>query len=185
MHLLTTALAGLFLLSGAGSAQAATTSPVLQAPIEPAYTVSMTAYNAVKSQTDDDPFITASGAYSNPNIVAARSIDLASKLPFGTVIAIESATSSRSCGYGAVGSLIGLRVIADSMNAKMRDKIDILLPQKETIAKGRIENPALVLGVCKDVTIKVVGHIDTANMPTTQSELADDLDFAGTLADAN
>ncbi|HEV3245013.1 MAG TPA: hypothetical protein VG102_01510, partial [Candidatus Paceibacterota bacterium] len=113
--------------------------------------VAMTAYNAVEEQTSSHPNITASGAFSNPNIVAARSQDLSAELPFGTVIEIDSASSSAACGYGAVSKNIGLRVIADVMNAKMRNKIDILLPQKKIMADGTIANPARILGLCRGV----------------------------------
>lgn len=141
------------------------------AAVVPIYTVSMTAYNAVPEQTSSHPNVTASGAFSNTSIVAARSQDLGSELPFGTVIEIDSATSSPTCGYGAVGSLIGYRVIADTMNAEWHDKIDILMPQKTTVA-GKASNPARVLGLCHDVSIKVVGHIDVSNMPQNQAQLA-------------
>jgi hypothetical protein len=98
------------------------------------------------------------------------------------VIAIEAATSSPDCGYDKVGQLIGLRVIADTMNAKEHNKVDILLPQKTTNANGKTENPAVILGVCKDVTIQVVGHVDIASIPGTQAELADALQSSGELA---
>ena len=83
--LLLTALMGFLLLSGAMSAMPAHAS----APTLPDYPVTVTAYNAVPEQTDSDPFTTASGAYSNPEVVAARSQDLADKLPFGTIIELE------------------------------------------------------------------------------------------------
>jgi 3D (Asp-Asp-Asp) domain-containing protein len=178
MQVLTSALLGLLFITGTATADASST-PVVAAP---EYTVGMTAYNAVSSQTDGSPDITASGAYSDPDVVAARSQDLASELPFGTVIEIEAATSSPDCGYEHVGQLIGLRVIADTMNAKMHNKVDILLPQKETTASGKTNNPAIILGQCKDVTIKVVGHVDISNMPQDQTELATDLNSSGELA---
>jgi len=169
MQVLTTALMGFLLLTGVPTADAATSSPVVKSE-GPALAVNMTAYNAVPGQTDDDPSTTASGAYSDPNIVAARSVDLADKLPFGTVVAIEGASDSPSCGYSAVGHLIGLRVIADSMNPKMHNKVDILFPQSTTIG-SKTENPALVLGKCK-VTVRVVGHVSIASIPKTQEALA-------------
>lgn len=178
MQVLTSALLGLLFMTGASVADASSTTAV----VLPHYTVGMTAYNAVASQTDGSPDITASGAYSDPNVVAARSQDLASQLPFGTVIAIEAATSSPNCGYDKVGQLIGLRVIADTMNAKMHNKVDILLPPKETTASGKTNNPAIILGQCKDVTIKVVGHVDVSNMPQSQAELASDLDSSDGVA---
>jgi 3D (Asp-Asp-Asp) domain-containing protein len=173
---------GFLLLTATPSADASTTSPVVKA-YGPELTVNMTGYNAVPGQTDGDPFTTASGAYSDPNIVAARSVDLAKKLPFGTVIAIESASDSSWCGYNPVSHLIGLRVIADSMNPKMHNKVDILLPQSAPVG-GREANPARVLGMCKGVTIRVVGRIAIANIPKTQSGLAAMVGTNGELAEA-
>lgn len=157
--IITTALLGLFVLQGAGTA-VAEKAPV--EPITPSYTVAMTAYNAVPEQTDGDPHITASGAFSNPEIVAARSVDLAADLPFGTVIQITAASSTPGCGIDAVGDRIGYRVIADSMNARMKNKIDILFDEHRT---------ARTFGICKEVDIKVVGQVDIKKMPKTQEEL--------------
>jgi 3D (Asp-Asp-Asp) domain-containing protein len=172
--LLNTALTGLFLLTGTGVANSASIASSAPATAPESYSVSMTAYNAVASQTDDDPLETASGAYSDPVIVAARSVDLADELPYGTVIDVEpSATSSPSCGLPLVQGLVGLRVIADSMNARMRNKVDILLPNDATVSlHGEEVSAARVLGLCKDITVRVVGHIDTSNMPKSQAQLA-------------
>lgn len=166
----TTALTGLFVLSGAAGLNADTWNKT-QSPQVPAYktySVAMTAYNAVPEQTDGDPFTTASGAFSDPDVVAARSIDLADELPFGTVITVSSATSTPNCGLGVVGNIIGLRVIADSMHPRKRNQIDILFDAKQP---GWKTNPAKTFGVCKAVEIKVVGHIDISHMPHNQMEL--------------
>jgi 3D (Asp-Asp-Asp) domain-containing protein len=142
------------------------------APATPTYTVAMTAYNAVPGQTDSDPNTTASGAYSDPDIIAARSVDLADELPFGTVIEVTAASSSVNCGYKLVDDQIGLRVIGDSMNARMHNKIDILFDANDTVrARGRQMNPALALGICDNVEIKVVGSVDIRRIPKTQDEL--------------
>jgi 3D (Asp-Asp-Asp) domain-containing protein len=156
--LITTALIGLFALSGGGVQAFAQTTTAHN----PTYTVSMTAYNAVPEQTDSSPETTASGAYSNPEIVAARSQDLADELPYGTVIQIGAATSSPNCGLSLVGGDIGLRVVADSMHSRMQNKVDVLFAHKKT---------ALELGICKDVQITVVGQVDIKHMPKTQAEL--------------
>jgi 3D (Asp-Asp-Asp) domain-containing protein len=138
----------------------------------------MTGYNAVVGQTDEDPTTTASGAFSNPDIVAARSVDLADELPYGTVIAITAASSTRTCGLSLIEDKIGLRVIADSMHPRMKNKVDVMLNEKDTIlAKGKQMNPALILGMCKNVQIAVVGSIDIRHMPKTQEELADAIGF--------
>lgn len=159
---------GLFVLTSPQASWAAGNAP---APL-PSYEVNLTAYNAVEAQTDSNPLITASGAYSNPDIIAARSTDLADELPFGTVIAIEpsAATSSPGCGYDVVKDEIGLRVVGDSMNPRIHNTVDVLLEHSKS---------ARTLGVCKDVTVVVVGHINMnklSKLPKTQEQLQAMLD---------
>lgn len=150
----------------------ASTQPVMALVELPSYSVSMTAYNAVPGQTDSTPDITASGAFSNPDIIAARSRDLADELPFGTVIEVVAASSSPNCGLELVKDQIGLRVIGDVMNARMVNKVDILFDTTDTArAGGKTHNTARVLGRCSEVEIRVVGKIDIRDMPTTQKEL--------------
>jgi len=165
---------GLFFLSGATLALPASAG----APSLPNYSVTLTAYNAVPEQTDDDPLITASGAYSNPEIIAARSQDLAKKLPFGSIIEIDGpATAQNNCGYGIVAPIVGYRVIADSMNSRFTDRIDILFHTKSNyvMAGGKKKNASDILGVCNSVTVRKVGFIDISHpdrLPKTQAELA-------------
>lgn len=137
------------------------------------YTVKLTAYNAVPEQTDGDPSTTASGAFSNPELVAARSVDLKEALPFGTVIKVSRAgDDSENCRFQAVSEQVGYRVIADSMHSRKRQQVDLLLDQNQKIpVHGKEINPALALGLCSDVTIEVVGHIDVKDIPSTQDEL--------------
>lgn len=136
--------------------------------------VTLTAYNAVEAQTDADPTTTASGAFSDPDVVAARSGDLADELPFGTVIEIVPAPDSKdpNCGLGLVSDRIGYRVIADAMHPRKRDQVDILFASgKDVKVGGKLVNAAVALGMCKDITIRVVGHIDISRMPKTQAQL--------------
>lgn len=178
------ALMGFFLLSSVLPAHAV--APL--APIVPNYTVTLTAYNAVVAQTDSDPLMTASGAYSNPEVVAARSRNLAEELPFGTIIEIDGTDASiKTCGYSIVAPLIGYRVVADTMNARYTNRIDILFSMKSnyTLSDGRVKNAGMVLGICNDVTVRVVGHIDLTNpkqLPKTQAELAAIVNGSGALA---
>jgi 3D (Asp-Asp-Asp) domain-containing protein len=173
------ALTGFFVWQGLGIA-ATTTPVVVPAAIhvpEKTLTVKLTAYNAVPEQTDSNPMVTASGAWTNPEVIAARSRDLAADLPFGTVIALESPTKSNSCGFGSVAHLIGYRVIADSMHERMQNKIDIVLDAGDTVMIGvngqpkKATNPARALGVCT-VKARVVGRISVKDIPETQAELA-------------
>lgn len=138
-----------------------------------AYTVKVTAYNAVPEQTDSTPHITASGAPTNPEVVAARSVDLAGVLPFGTVVMLtREARDTESCRFAKVEEHIGYRVIADSMHSRKREQIDILLDQHNTVeVHGKETNPAVALGYCTGVTMTVVGKIDIDDMPETQEAL--------------
>ncbi len=164
--LITTAVTGLFVWSPMAS-----TAPTT--PVElPTYTVAMTAYNAVPGQTDSTPDITASGAFSNPDLMAARSRDLADELPFGTVIEVVSADASNNCGFDVVKEQIGLRVIGDVMNARMINKIDILFDTSDTVrVGGKHISAARALGRCSGVEIRVVGKIDIRDIPKTQQQL--------------
>jgi 3D (Asp-Asp-Asp) domain-containing protein len=170
---------GLFLLSNVGTSTSAAPTWTKAAPEEPTYleerySVSMTGYNAVAGQTDDTPFVTASGTATNPDITAARSRDLADELPFGTVIEIvpHSAASSRSCELPAVEQFIGYRVITDTMNARIHNHVDILFDTSDTIRiGGRRLNAATAMGLCSDVEIRVVGHVDINHLPQGQAEL--------------
>lgn len=164
----TTALVGFFVFSSFGMPP----QTIGQSPPVPTYTVAMTGYNAVPEQTDSDPRTTASGAFSDPDIVAARSVDLADELPFGTVIEIVPKSSSPSCGLPVVKDMLGLRVIADSMHPRKRNQIDVLLDREKTVHIGnKTINPAIALGMCQDVEVHVVGFIDIAHVPHTQAEL--------------
>lgn len=159
-------------------------------PIYPSYSVSMTAYNAVPEQTDSTPNRTSIGAYTNPDIIAARSVDLADELPYGTVIEIVPVSTStpfdHKCGRALVEDQIGLRVIADSMNSRMRNKIDLLMDMSDKVkVSGKMINPARVFGVCKNVEIRVVGRIETKKMPKTQDELKLALETRNIAVDAN
>lgn len=169
------ALMGFLLLSGSAVALPAY-AMAPKAPSLPDYAVTLTAYNAVPAQTDTSPFETASGAYSNPEVVAARSRDLADELPFGTIIEFDGSniSSGDTCGYGVVARRIGYRVIADTMNPRYFDRIDVLFDTKAIYptADNGMKNAAEVLGICNNVSIRVVGHVSINRIPKTQLELA-------------
>jgi len=144
----------------------------------PTYSVRMTGYNAVPEQTNADPLTTASGAYSHPEVVVARSRDLAEELPYGTIIEILAREENkRSCGFYTVEHLIGYRVVADTMHPRKTNQIDVMFEANDTVrvGKGRI-NPALVLGVCTDIEIRVVGFVDIKDIPRSQLELVARID---------
>lgn len=162
---------GFLLLSGAATLHAsAAMAPDLQT-----YPVTLTAYNAVPEQTDNSPFETASGAYSNPEVVAARSQDLKDELPFGTIIEINGPTDpNNSCGYNVVEPIVGYRIIADTMNARYTNRIDILFHTKSNYLTkdGKMKNAGMILGICNGSSIRVMGHMNINKIPKTQAELA-------------
>lgn len=137
------------------------------------FSVLVTSYNAVPEQTDENPSVTASGAPSNPEVIAARSVDLAEDLPFGTVVALErSVKDSERCHFSKVAPLIGYRVIADSMHPRKREQVDILLNPEDTVrVHGKETNPSIALGMCGETTVRVVGRIKITDIPKTQEEL--------------
>lgn len=169
-----TTLMGFLLFSGSVLPQAKPAVPQEETPKN--FVVTVTAYNAVPEQTDDTPHETASGAFSNTELIAARSRDLVSELPFGTVIEFDAsnASSRESCGFRVVEPVVGYRVIADTMNARYTDRVDILFSTKKEYiaADGATKNAAEVLGVCSGVTVRVVGFVDIKRMPSSQKELA-------------
>ncbi len=191
---ITTAVTGVFLLQSIVPVASALGVEPQEAtpaqPIYPTYSVSMTAYNAVPGQTDSTPTQTSIGAYTNPDIIAARSVDLADELPYGTVIEIVPVSTStptdHKCGREVVEHQIGLRVIADAMNARMRNKVDLLMDMQDKVTvSGKKINPARAFGFCKNVEIRVVGRIDTKKMPKTQDELKLALETRNIAVDEN
>lgn len=173
------------LVQGTVSALVAPASGVRPEEAPMSLTVKLTAYNAVPGQTDNTPFITAIGAFSNPEVVAARSRDLASVLPYGTIIKIErTGYDTPSCRFSQVKPQIGYRVIADAMNPRITNTVDVLLDQhKQVWVDGRMVNPALAVGRCSEVSVTVVGHTNIASIPSSQTELAALVDGTDHLAE--
>lgn len=137
-------------------------------------TVRLTSYNAVAEQTDGNPTVTASGVPSNSEVIAARSRDLASTLPFGTVIALyRDDSDTPGCGFKKVEHLIGYRVVADTMNARFTKRVDVELDMADKVqVEGKRMNPSRALGVCSKVSVKVLGRVSLKDIPATQEELA-------------
>jgi 3D (Asp-Asp-Asp) domain-containing protein len=175
LHIISLALSGLLTWSGVGAIEESKSVPHVfdPAPITiKMHSVRLTGYNAVPEQTDSNPEVTASGALSNPEVMAARSRDFATEMPFGTVIAIKSPENDRSCGFNEVEHFIGYRVITDTMHARKERQVDVMFTTTDTIRLGnRSLNPAVVVGIC-DVTVDVIGKLALENIPSTQAELA-------------
>ena len=166
---------GLLLFSGVAAAAGAGAQSA-QAPSLPGFSATLTANNAVPAQTDDEPGITANGGPARAGVVAARSQDLGDELPFGTIIAIDAPAASATCGYKAVAPLIGYRVVTDTMNARYRDRVDVLFDTEDNyvLPSGKTMNASSLLGVCPGVSVRIVGFIDLAKhaLPANQAALA-------------
>lgn len=172
--LINIALAGFLVWSGAtGVAQGEVIkNPAPVTPKIEIISVRLTGYNAVPLQTDGDPDITASGASSNPEVIAARSRDLSDTLPYGTVISIEVPKDAISCGFTEVEHLIGYRVVADTMSQRKLKQIDVMFDTDDKVRiDGKVRNPAVAVGVC-EANIRVVGKIALKDIPDTQAKLA-------------
>ncbi|MDP3947188.1 MAG: hypothetical protein Q8Q41_00660 [bacterium] len=74
--------------------------------------VTITAYSSTPEETDDTPFITASGTHVREGVVAANF------LPIGTAIKIPELYGDR------------LFVVEDRMHERNSDKVDIWMPTK-------------------------------------------------------
>ncbi|MEK7114524.1 MAG: hypothetical protein AAB832_00450 [Patescibacteria group bacterium] len=79
----------------------------------------ITAYSSSVNQTDDTPFITASGSYVRPGIIAANF------LPFGATIRIPEIFGNQ------------IFVVEDRLHERNGDRIDIWMPtEKEALEFG-------------------------------------------------
>ena len=103
--------------------QIVNSEPKTQAPKKvdgPSFKVTATMYYAVPGQCDDTPFITACGYKINPVKASehkwiAVSRDLLKKFKYGDKVRLSNA-----------GDKDGIYVIADTMNKRFKNKIDIL-----------------------------------------------------------
>jgi 3D (Asp-Asp-Asp) domain-containing protein len=85
-------------------------------PVEPQHeerVMYITAYSSTPEETDDTPFITASGKYVRDGIVATN------ELPMGTKIRIPAIYGDK------------VFVVEDRMHKRMKNKVDIWMPTKE------------------------------------------------------
>lgn len=94
-----------------GNALVSATSPLTETPNRKVtyhtYTVQVSGYNSEVGQTDDSPFITASGTHVRDGIVASN------MFPFGTVIKIPSLYGDK------------IFVVEDRMNSRYHNNVDI------------------------------------------------------------
>lgn len=92
-----------------------------------------TAYTSSVGETDRTPFVTATGARTRLGVVAV-SPDLLPLLPYGTKVRLRDLGSVQGRGRGQFNYLFEGRVfvVADLMHPRMREKVDIWLPDRAT-----------------------------------------------------
>ncbi len=112
-----------FLVTGGDSLMSANTPPEQSKTIS----VILTAYSSTPDQTDDTPFITASGTRTRDGVVASNF------LAFGTKVQIPS--------------LFGDKVftVEDRMAKKHGDKIDIWFPERQLAKRFGVQEAEVII----------------------------------------
>jgi 3D (Asp-Asp-Asp) domain-containing protein len=104
--------------------------PALAGPIaNPTLEVRATAYNSLESQTNAQPFITATGAQTRWGIIAVSRDLLGFGLPYGSLVRLRDLGNFHNGrGYGAYQTLLdgtGLFVVEDTMHPRKLNQIDL------------------------------------------------------------
>ena len=87
-----------------------------------------TAYNSMVSQTNDQPFVTATGRRTGWGVVAVSRDLLGTDLPYGTLVRLRDLGNFHSGrGAGAYQSLLDetVFVVEDTMHPRKRNQIDL------------------------------------------------------------
>ncbi|MCS7219546.1 MAG: 3D domain-containing protein [Thermus sp.] len=92
-----------------------------------------TAYTSSVRETDRTPFVTATGMRTRLGVLAV-SPDLLKVLPYGTKVRLRDLGSVQGRGRGQFAYLFQDRVfvVADVMHSRMRQKVDVWLPDRAT-----------------------------------------------------
>jgi 3D (Asp-Asp-Asp) domain-containing protein len=95
----------------------------------PTLVVRATAYNSLESQTNSQPFITATGARTRWGIIAVSRDLLQGDLPYGSLVRLRDQGSYHTGrGAGRYQSLLDgtdLFIVEDTMHPRKRNQIDI------------------------------------------------------------
>jgi len=109
--------------------EARPTEPVVVGPIaNPVFTVRATAYNSLESQTNSQPFITATGRRTDWGIIAVSRDLLGGDLPYGTLVRLRDLGAFHTGrGPGAYQTLLDatLFVVEDTMHPRKRQQVDL------------------------------------------------------------
>ena len=103
-------------------------APVVAGPVaNPVFTVRATAYNSLESQTNAQPFITATGLRTAWGIIAVSRDLLGADLPYGSLVRLRDLGGYASGrGVGAYQALLDatLFVVEDTMHPRKSNQVD-------------------------------------------------------------
>jgi 3D (Asp-Asp-Asp) domain-containing protein len=93
----------------------------------PRYLLRATGYNSMVSQTNSQPFITATGARTQWGIVAVSRDLLHADIPYGSLVRIRDLGSVQGRGYGKYQDLLDqqLFIVEDTLHQRKRQQIDV------------------------------------------------------------
>lgn len=96
---------------------------------QPRYLLRATGYNSLRSQTNSQPFITATGAKTRFGIVAVSRDLLGGRLPYGSLVRIRDLGNFHNGnGVGAFQSMLDSQqvfIVEDTMHPRKTDQIDV------------------------------------------------------------
>jgi 3D (Asp-Asp-Asp) domain-containing protein len=102
---------------------------IVEGPVaNPVFSVRGTAYNSMVSQTNDQPFITATGQRTGWGIVAVSRDLLGGDLPYGTLVRLRDLGNYHNGrGSGVYQDLLDetVFVVEDTMHPRKRNQIDL------------------------------------------------------------
>lgn len=104
-------------------------------------TLKATAYTSSARETDNTPFITATGARTRMGIVAV-SRDMLRELPYGSKVMLEDLGTPSGKGKGRFNYLFKDRVfvVEDTMHPRKREQLDVWLPDRSTAIRFGVRN---------------------------------------------
>lgn len=110
------------------------------------FNVTATAYTSLSSQTDNSPYITATGARTRLGIIAV-SRDLLGPLPYGSRVKLQDLGSFDRSDGRRFNNLLADRVfvVEDTMNMRWRNRIDVWLPDQGTVVRFGIRRMKLTV----------------------------------------
>jgi 3D (Asp-Asp-Asp) domain-containing protein len=93
----------------------------------PRFLLRATGYNSMVSQTNAQPFITATGARTRWGIIAVSRDLLQADIPYGSLVRIRDLGSVQGRGYGKYQELLDqqLFIVEDTMHPRKRQQIDV------------------------------------------------------------